>query len=113
MKAFLSFVTLFTLSSSPLHAELVLHWPLDETDGAANVTDDIGGHSGAVGDGVSFGKDGANPSTGTAAEFEGSGGIQAEWAEAINPGRNRMVAQALGIPLSPAAMISTRTAKAI
>lgn len=85
MKAFLSFVTLFTLSSAPLHAELVLHWPLDETDGAANVTDDIGGHSGAVGNGVSFGKDGANPSTGTAAEFEGSGGIQAEWAEAINP----------------------------
>ena len=85
MKTLLLFLILFSLPSFRLRAELVLHWPLDEPDGAETVADDIGGHSGTVGSGVSFGADGANASTGTAAEFTGAGGIQAEWAEAINP----------------------------
>ena len=85
MKAILILLSLGVLASLPLHAELVFHWPLDDADGVAEVTDAIGGHVGTVGDGVSFGVDGANAATGTAAEFTGTGGIQAEWAEAINP----------------------------
>ena len=85
MKAVLPFLFLLSLASTWLNAGVVLHWPLDEADGAATVSDAIGETTGTVGDGISFGKDGANPATGTAAEFEGSGGIQAEWAEVLNP----------------------------
>ena len=83
MKA-LSILTLFCCSHL-LHAQVVFHWPLDEPAGAESVSDAVGETSGTVGSGVSFGLEGANGATGTAAEFEGSGGIQAEWSEVLNP----------------------------
>ncbi len=81
-----SLVIFFLLGISlTLRAELVSHWTLDEVAGAQSVSDSIGGHVGTVGDGVTLGQEGALPGTGTAAEFAGSGGIQAEWAESLNP----------------------------
>ena len=85
MKAVLILLAVALSVSIPLRSELVLHWPLDETEGANTVTDAIGGHVGTVGDGIRFAQDGANAVSGTAAEFTGSGGIQAEWAETLNP----------------------------
>ncbi len=60
------------------HAELVAHFPLDN-DGA----DVVSGFEGTVGDGVNFVSDGGLFDG--AAEFEGFGGIQLEWEEALNP----------------------------
>ena len=64
-------------------ANLVAHWPLDDPAGATEAAETSGAHPGAVGAGVTFGGPGAI--AGTSAEFDGSGGIQAEWSAAINP----------------------------
>ena len=69
---------LFPLRAS---AELIAHWPLD-SDGS----DVVGGFDGTVPDRVTFIDNGANANTGGAAEFDfGEGGIQAEFADELNP----------------------------
>lgn len=85
MKTIFVLFSLACLTLSVARAELVLYWPLDEPAGAETVSDAVGDHSGTVGAGISFGKEGANPATGTSAEFTGSGGLQAEWAQDLNP----------------------------
>ena len=67
--------------AAPVSAELVAHWPLD-----ADGNDVVGGHDGTVPDRVAFIAGGANANTGGAAEFDfGEGGIQAEYADELNP----------------------------
>ena len=64
-------------------AALVAHWPLD-----TSAADAAGGtHHGTVtGSSVTFGASGANPSTGTAASFSGTGHIEVPWSASLNPG---------------------------
>lgn len=69
--------------ATAIGATLVAHWPLDDLAGATVAAETSGAHPGAVGAGITFGVPGAI--AGTAAEFDGSGGIQAEWSAAINP----------------------------
>ena len=78
-------LTIYCTLLAVLRADVVFHWTLDDPEGAATVTDPISGHVGTVGDGVIFGVEGAHAGTGTAAEFTGTGGIQAEWSEGLNP----------------------------
>ena len=86
MKPIISLLfTIFFLLNIDLPAGVVFHWPLDDPEGTTEVKDAINGHVGTVGDGVSFGNEGAHAGTGTAAEFAGTGGIQAEWSEGLNP----------------------------
>ena len=71
--------SLFVATSG--YADLIAHWPLDE-----NGDDVVGGFDGTVADRVEFVSDGANANTGGAADFDfGDGGIQAEFAEELNP----------------------------
>jgi hypothetical protein len=69
------------ITIQPARAELVAHFPLDN-DGI----DVVSGFEGDVGDGVSFVPNGGV--IGGAAEFEGFGGIQLEYEEALNPEEN-------------------------
>ena len=62
-------------------AELVAHFPLDN-----DAVDVVSGFEGDVGEGVSFSSNGGV--LGGAAEFEGFGGIQLQYEEALNPEDN-------------------------
>ena len=68
---------------------LVAYWPLDDapgTDGEDSVIEVFGGFNGTPESGaVTFGEAGATASTGSSALFEGSGGIQVPFNEALNP----------------------------
>ena len=64
--AILASVTL-TVFACAAQAELVAHWPLDDS-----AEDLVGNHDGAVSGGVVFGAEGAAAHTGSAAEFNGS-----------------------------------------
>ena len=78
----LSLVVVFPLLLavlSPLHADLVAHWPLDDSG-----EDIVGGFDGLESGGVTYGAIGANDNTDGAASFQ-NGAINVGFAPELNP----------------------------
>ena len=78
----LSLVIIFPLLLavlSPLHADLVAHWPLDDSG-----EDIVGGFDGLETGGVTYGAIGANDNTDGAASFQ-NGAISVVFAPELNP----------------------------
>ncbi|MFT5192567.1 MAG: hypothetical protein ACI957_005623, partial [Verrucomicrobiales bacterium] len=79
MKRFLSLVLVTLAFAAISHAaELIAHFPLDENGESGDFVPSIV-------TGVEFGSPGANGNTGASASFEGSGLIQHDWSETLNP----------------------------